>query len=111
MAERFPEDFQGAASDGVNTTCLFSDDENGMCNLSMTSVLDLQLSSEEEEIDDEIMMMAQCVEIELSSPIPVPGPSSTLKIRNNAPSMVLLGMKLPNHISLRDRLLTNLSSR
>ena len=86
MAQRFPEDFIGAAPEGIDIICLSSDEEEGMCDLSMTSVLDLQLSSEdEEEIDDEIMMMAQCVEMELSSPIPVPGPSTALKIRNEAP--------------------------
>ena len=86
MAQRFPEDFIGAAPEGVDIICLSSDEEEGMCDLSMTSVLDLQLSSEDEgEIDDEIMMMAQCVEMELSSPIPVPGPSTALKIRNEAP--------------------------
>ena len=86
MAQRFREDFIGAAPEGVDIICLSSDEEEGMCDLSMTSVLDLQLSSEdEEEIDDEIMMMAQCVEMELSSPIPVPGPSTALKIRNEAP--------------------------
>ena len=86
MAQRFPEDFIGAAPEGIDIICLSSDEEEGMCDLSMTSVLDLQLSSEdEEEIDDEIMMMAQCVEMELSSPIPVPGASTALKIRNEAP--------------------------
>ena len=60
-----------------------------MWDLSMTSVLDLQLSLEDEEIDDEIMMMAQCVEMHLSSPIPVPGPPSALKIRNEAPQYSL----------------------
>ena len=86
MAQRFPEDFIGAAPGGVDIICLSSDEEEGMCDLSMTSVLDLQLSPEdEEEIDDEIMMMAQCVEMELSSPIPVPGPPTALKIRNEAP--------------------------
>ena len=65
MAQRFPEDFIGAAPEGVDIICQSSDGEEGMCDLSMTSVLDLQLSSEdEEEIDDEIMMMAQCVEME-----------------------------------------------
>ena len=48
-----------------------------MDNLSVTSVMDLQLTSDDEEYDDEIMMMAQCVEMELSAPIPVPGPSSS----------------------------------
>ena len=85
MAQQFPKDFQGAAPDGVDIICLSSDEEEEMCDLSMTSVLDLQLSSEDEEIDDEIMMMAQCVEMELSSPITVPGPSTALKIRNEAP--------------------------
>ena len=47
MAEEFPEDFQGAASDRVDIICLSSDDEDGMSNLSKTSVLDLQLSSED----------------------------------------------------------------
>ena len=65
MAQRFPEDFIGAAPEGVDIICLSSDEEEGMC--------------------DEIMMMAQCVEMELSSPIPVPGPSTALKIRNEAP--------------------------
>ena len=86
MAQRFPEDFIGAAPEGVDITCLSSDEEEGMSDLSMISVLDLKLSSEdEEEIDDENMMMAQCVEMKLSSPIPVPGPSTALKIRNEAP--------------------------
>ena len=48
-----------------------------MDNLSVTSVMDLQLTSDDEEYNDEIMMMAQCVEMELSAPIPVPGPSSS----------------------------------
>ena len=85
MAALYPEDFQGAAPDGVDIICLSSDEEEKMCDLSMNSVLDLQLSSEDEEIDDEIMMMAQCVEMQLSSPIPVPGSSSALKTRNEAP--------------------------
>ena len=89
MAQRFPEDFQGAAPDGVDIICLSSDEEEEMCDLSMTSVLDLQQSSEDEEVDDKIMMMAQCVEMELSSPIPVPGPSRALKIRNEAPQYYL----------------------
>ena len=89
MAALYPEDFQGAAPAGVDIICLSSDEEEEMCDLSMTSVLDLELSSEDEEIDDEIMMMAQCVEMQLSSPIPVPGPPSALKIRNEAPQYSL----------------------
>ena len=54
MAALYPEDFQGAAPAGVDIICLSSDEEEEMCDLSMTSVLDLQLSSEDEEIDDEI---------------------------------------------------------
>ena len=89
MAALYSEDFQGAAPAGVDIICLSSDEEEEMCDLSMTSVLDLQLSSEDEEIDDEIMMMAQCVEMQLSLPIPVPGPPSALKIRNEAPQYSL----------------------
>ena len=77
MAERFPQDFRGAAPQGIEIVCLSSDDEEEMDDLSITSVLDLQLTSEDEENDDEIMMMTQCVEIELSTPIPVPGPSTS----------------------------------
>ena len=72
MAQQFPEDFQGAAPEGVDLICLSSDEEDEICDLSMTSVLDLHVSSEDEETDDEIMMMAQCVEMELSSPHPCP---------------------------------------
>ena len=84
MAQRFTEDFQGAAPYRVDIICLSSDPEDEMCHLCMTSDLDFQLSSEDVEID-EIMLTAQCVEMELSSPIHVTGPSSILKIRNNAP--------------------------
>ena len=56
-----------------------------MGDQSMNSVLDLQLSSDDVEMDDEIMMMAQCVERQLSSPIPIPGPSTALRIREEAP--------------------------
>ena len=90
MAQRFPEDIQGAAPDRVDTICRYSDDEDEMCDMSINFVLDLHLSSEDEEIDDEINMIAQCVEMKLSSPIPVPGPSSTLKIRNDAPPVRLV---------------------
>ena len=44
--------------------------------LSTTSVMDLQLSSEDEEYDDELMMITQCVKMQLSAPIPIPGPST-----------------------------------
>ena len=77
MTELFPQDFCGAAPRKIELTYLSSDEEDGMDDLSITSVMDLQLSSEDEEYDDEIRMMAQCVEMELSAPIPVPGPSSS----------------------------------
>ena len=35
--------------------------------------MDLQLSSEDKEYDDEIMLMEQCVEMQLSGPIAVLG--------------------------------------
>ena len=60
VASLYPEDFQGAAPDGVDIICLSSDEEEEMCDLNMTSVLDLQLSSEDEEIDDEITMISRC---------------------------------------------------
>ena len=37
MAQRFPEDFIGAAPEGVDIICLSNDEEEGMCDLSMTS--------------------------------------------------------------------------
>ena len=58
----------------IELVYLSSDEEEEMDTLSTTSVMDLQLSSEDEEYDDEILMMAQCVEMQLSKPIPVPGP-------------------------------------
>ena len=85
MAALYPEDFQGAAPGGVDIICLSSDEEEEMGDQSMNSVLDLQLSSDDEEMDDEIMMMAQCVEAQLSSPIPIPGSSTALRIRDEAP--------------------------
>ena len=72
MAQQFPEDFQGAAPEGVDIICQSSDEKDELCDLSMTSVLDLQLSSEDEETDEEMMMMSQGVEMELSSPHPCP---------------------------------------
>ena len=85
MAALYPEDFQGAAPDSVDIICLSSDEEEEMGDQRMNSVLDLQLSSDDEEMDDEIMMMAQCVEAQLSSPIPIPGSSTALRIRDEAP--------------------------
>ena len=77
MADRYPQDFCGAASRRIELVYLSSDEEEEMDTLSTTSVMDLQLSSEDEEYDDEILMMAQCVEMQLSKPIPVPGPSTS----------------------------------
>ena len=85
MAALYPEDFQGAAPGGVDIICLSSDEEEEMGDQSMNSVLDLHMSSDDGEMDDEIMMMAQCVEMQLSSPIPIPGPSTALRIRDEAP--------------------------
>ena len=50
-----------------------------MDNLSLTSVFDLQLSSEDEEEDEEINLMARCVEMDMSAPIPIPGPSYVVR--------------------------------
>ena len=81
-----------------------------MDNLNATSVMDLQLTSDDEEYDDEIMMMAQCVEMELSAPIPVPGPSSSrldcVNMQGN-----LAGNKAPDQRQAQPRLfLTSPSS-
>ena len=76
MAERYPQDFRGAAPRRIGLVYLSSDEKEEMDALSTTSVMDLQLSSEDQEYDDEIMMMAQCFEMQLSAPIPVPGPST-----------------------------------
>ena len=95
MAERFPQDFCGAAPRRIELIYLSSDGEEEMDNLSVTSVMDLQLTSDDEEYHDEIMMMAQCVEMELSAPIPVPGPlSSRLDCVNMQGS--LAGNKTPD---------------
>ena len=52
MAERFPQDFRGAASRRIELVYSSSDEEEEMDELSVTSVLDLQLSSEDEEYDE-----------------------------------------------------------
>ena len=83
IVERFPQDFQGAAPEGIEIVCLSSDEEEEMDDLSITYVLDLQVSSEDKEIDDEITMMAQCVELELSAPFSVQGPSTTKPNKGN----------------------------
>ena len=76
MADRYPQDFCGAAPRTIELVYLSSGEEEEMDTLSTTSVMDLQLLSEDEEYDDEILMMSQCVEMQLSKPIPVPGPST-----------------------------------
>ena len=81
MADRYPQDFCGAAPRRIELVYLSSDEEEDMDTLSTTSVMDLQLSSEDEEYDDETLMMAQYVEVQLSKPIPVPGPSTPKKDR------------------------------
>ena len=56
MAERVPQDFCGAAPRRIELIYLSSDEEEELDNLSVTSVMDLQLTSDDEEYDDEIMM-------------------------------------------------------
>ena len=41
MAKRFPQDFQGAAPQGIEIVCLSSDDEEEMDDRRRTSALDL----------------------------------------------------------------------
>ena len=71
MAALYPEDLQGAAPAGDDVIIISSDEDELMDGLSMTSVLDLQFSSEGEEEDEEISLMAKCVEMEMSAPIPI----------------------------------------
>ena len=66
MAEQFPQDFCGAAHRRIELIYLSSDEEDEMDDLSTTSVMDLQLFSEDGEFDDENMMMAHGIEMELS---------------------------------------------
>ena len=75
MAALYPEDFQGAASSGDDIIIISSDEDELMDTLSLTSVFDLQLSSEGEEQDEKIKLMAKCVEMEMSAPIPMTEPS------------------------------------
>ena len=63
MAERYPQDFCGASPQRIELLHL-SSDEKEMDEFSLRSVLDLELSSEDEEIDDEILVTAQRVEKE-----------------------------------------------
>ena len=76
----------GAAPQRTERVYLSSDEKEELDDLSVTSILDLQLSSEDEAIHDEILMMAQCVEMELSAPISVPGPSTSKFWSNNKQS-------------------------
>ena len=79
MAALYPEDFQGAAPLDQDVIIISSDEDEPMDNLSLTSVLDLQLSSEDEEEDEEINLMARCVEMEMSAPIPILGQSYVVR--------------------------------
>ena len=79
MAALYPEDFQGAAPLEHDVIIISSDEDEPMDNLSLTSVFDLQISSEDEEEDEEINITARCVEMEMSAPIPIPGPSYVAK--------------------------------
>ena len=66
---------------GHDIIVISSDEDEPIDNLSLTSVFDLQLSSEDEEEDEEINLMARCVEMEISAPIPIPGPSYVIKTK------------------------------
>ena len=81
MAALYPEDFQGAASSGEDIIIISSDEDELMDSLSLTSVFDLQLSSEGEEEDEENNLMAKCVEMEMSAPTPIPGPSYAVRAK------------------------------
>ena len=96
MAERYPEKFQGAAPERIDIVYSPSDGEKKDV-VSLTSVLDLLLSSHDEEIDDEIRMMTQCVDMELLTPIPVPGPSRAVKTRHDTKLIVLFTVHGPLH--------------
>ena len=92
MAALYPEDFQGAAPAEDDVIIISSDEDELMDGLSMTSVLDLQFSSEEEEEDEEISLMAKCVEMEMSAPIPIPGLSCAVRSKEE-----VVPTGLPSH--------------
>ena len=105
MAALYPEDFQGAESSRDDIVIISSDEDELMDNLSLTSVFDLQLSSEGEEEDEEIILMAKCVEMEMSAPIPIPGPSYAVRARQEVvpPGLPKYGMQTrPRDDRLRD---------
>ena len=79
MAALYPEDFQGAAQEGIDIILISSDEESELDTVSITSVIDLQFSSDEAEEDDEIRQMAQCVEMKISAPIQIPVPVNVPK--------------------------------
>ena len=81
MAALYPEDFQGAAPLGHDVIFTSSDEDEPMDNLTLTSVFNLQLSSEDEEENEEINLMASCVEMEMSAPTPITGPSYAVKTK------------------------------
>ena len=87
MAALYPEDFQGAAPLG-DDIIISSNEDEPLNSLSLTSVFELQLSSEGEEEDEEFILMAKCVEMEMSAPIPIIGPSCAVSTKEgrNCPS-------------------------
>ena len=106
MAALYPEDFQGAAPAGDDVIIISSDEDELMDGLSMTSVLDLQFSSEGEEEDEEISLMAKCVEIEMSAPIPIPGLSCAVRSKEEVVPTGLPSHGLPTRpITITPRLL------
>ena len=92
MAALYPEDFQGAAPAGDDVIIISSDEDELMDDLSMTSVLDLQFSSEGEEEDEEISLMAKCKEMEMSAPIPISGLSCAVRSKEE-----IVPTGLPSH--------------
>ena len=81
-----------------------------MDDLSMTSVLDLQFSSEGEEEDEEISLMAKCVEMEMSAPIPIPGLSCAVRSKKRLSLLGFRATDCPRDRSPQDRCLTHLIS-
>ena len=77
---------------GLDIIVISSDEDEPMDNLSLTPVFDLQLSSEDEEEDEEINLMARCVQMEMSGPLPIPGPSHVARTKEE---VVTAG--LPNY--------------
>ena len=64
MTAKYPEDWATPLGDDI---MIISSDEVGpIDDLSLTSVFDLQFSSDDEETDEEITGMVRCVEMKMS---------------------------------------------